>query len=240
MLRIGIPRFTQVVLALRSGKPITSVMKEFGLQWSTVIQVALADPTVEKNRARQKAHQKREYINGHRQRLMEYVRDKIRVTRTMLLNEMRRTFNYLYKNDREWLDSEVSKFERMHKSTRDEALEKQIAIVARDLLKEDGEPSRVSKRRIVSALGRLGNCLRICMKRFSKATKALERWSEDIQEFRDRKITWAVSELAKSSRVIAVFDLGRKSGFSVKILREHRSAIERAAKAAGARILPER
>ncbi len=125
----------------------------------------------------------------------------LKKTKTELRNENKACYIWLYRNDREWLDSfkyykilNVTKPERIDWEKRDIELCELVNNVINELIFADSKPIRIT----ISAIGKRINkqtLLNIYLDKLPLTKEYLERNIEGQEDFHRRKIKWAIKKL---------------------------------------------
>jgi hypothetical protein len=140
-----------------------------------------------------------EYLHKYRNELLEQLEKNPTYSRQMLRRDLRkRTLKWLGKYDRDWLLSVLPPARSGFVSsssvdweTRDLDLAARIPSIRERLLGVQGSPVRVTKQRIVRALGVQASSINEV--RFPKTVAVLQTSTESLQECAIRRLQWIVS-----------------------------------------------
>lgn len=128
----------------------------------------------------------------------------------------RRTYDYLYRKDKEWLfkNSPVRKRKQGKKKINWEERDKEILNKAKEALVEilnpDIKPIRVTKGFIGRKIGET-NLIQKYLHKLPKTKEFLEENSETVEQFQERRINW-VKENFFNEELISEWKIKRKAG----------------------------
>lgn len=139
--------------------------------------------------------------NHYRSEWEQLVLRNLRMAKTELRNDNKGIYIWLYRNDREWLDSfryygklKIRKPERINWEKRDIELCELVGNAINQLITADTKPIRIT----ISAIGKRINKQALLDKYLDKlplTKECLERNIEGLEDFHRRKIKWAVKKL---------------------------------------------
>ncbi|MCU7192172.1 TnsD family Tn7-like transposition protein [Turicibacter sanguinis] len=149
-------------------------------------------------------------ILKHREKLKSKLKGESNVTRTELISMLPSTYKYLKKNDKEWLETILPKKVRKPPVTKEvdwtdqnSKYIEQCNLAIHRIKLCDTKPTRITRKKILIEVG-LGNL--IYSKKSSKYQMLfayLDTKVESVDEFRKRKIRWAIEELLRQDNSLS-------------------------------------
>lgn len=162
----------------------------------------------------------------YRNRWLEAQKKHPNKSKSQLRKVESKAYSWLYEHDREWLNSNSPKPKRVIVSedrvdweARDQEILEEAKIGVQKILNIEGRPQRLTITRIGTEIGRLA----LLQKKMNKLplTKAyLDTVTESIEQFRQRKIEWAIKELERQGEEIRTWKVQRMLGSHVEVSRE--------------------
>lgn len=135
---------------------------------------------------------------------------------TAIRNLDRSTYNYLYRNDKQWLfeNSPIRKRKQGKKQInwqkRDEEILIKVKEVVDEILNSDIKPIRVTRGVIARKIGKV-NLIQKYLHKLPKTSEFLELNSETVKEFQERRIKWIKRNCFKNE-LISEWKINRKAG----------------------------
>jgi hypothetical protein len=145
------------------------------------------------------------------------------LTKTELRNLNPALYARLYRNDRTWLDkhspetnNKKTRNVRVDWNERDHEVLKKVQHAVSQILKSNGKPKRLTVGRI-GAIAGVRPLLERHLDHLPETKQYLERTVESEEQFRWRKIQWAMEELKREGKPVREWSVLRKAG----IRKEH-------------------
>jgi hypothetical protein len=147
-------------------------------------------------------------------------------------NELRKTdkglYMWLYKNDKDWLNKNspckkpvIAVNTRVDWGKRDKEMLQKVRIVVNAILNSPGKPERISIGFVGSKLGMRG-LLERHLNKLPQTMKYLNAVKETDDDYRIRRIKWAINELGKEGQDLKEWKIFRKAG----IRKEYQANLE--------------
>ncbi len=159
-----------------------------------------------------------EMRNHYRSEWEQLVLRNLRMAKTELRNDNKGIYVWLYRNDREWLDSfgyykklNISKPERIDWEKRDIELYELVDNAISQLITADTKPIRIT----ISAIGKRINKQALLDKYLDKlplTKEYLERNIEGQEDYHRRKIKWAIKKLLLENKEPVAWRINKTAG----------------------------
>jgi DNA-binding transcriptional MerR regulator len=141
------------------------------------------------------------------------------LSRTELRNLNPTLFNRLYRTDRSWLEREsptkvrriLATKPRINWNSRDSELVEKIKTAVVVIQTKEGKPKQLSKNAIGLAIGQ-GSLLEKHLDKLPQTKAYLEMVVENKEQYRMRRLKWAIEELKREGRKIGKWEVLRKAG----------------------------
>lgn len=218
-----------IIQDLLSGLSYPDVCKKHGVGRTRVEQLCASRPDIAKGR---RAKRVAEELQKHKERLMRFMAQKQSADRVMLKKKFPRSYNYVYRCDRSWLNEHLpQKKEALSRlggtrsrmidyDKRDIEMELKLCTVAEQFRNSTARPIYLTKCGLLAKAGVM-NKVYFYLDKLPRTKQTLEGLIDTDESFNRRKIDWAVRELAKErllvtkSAVIQKVSLRRKFGYLV-------------------------
>lgn len=139
-------------------------------------------------------------------------------SKTELRNINNKTYIWLYRNDKEWLDNNTHNIPRcgiinskVDWEERDKEILNEVKNIVEQLLSSEGKPERVNIGRVGKKIGKL-SLFEKQLDKMPLTKEYLEKYIETVEEFKERRIKWAINELEGEGEVVKVWKVMRKAG----------------------------
>lgn len=156
-------------------------------------------------------------INERRNKWLKIIHANKGATRSELKEIGKGLHTWIYRHDREWYEKVTPRVKTRKPRTdftdwnqKDEECLKLAQDAVKVILNKDGKPIRVSPWRIKQTIG-AGNWFN--NKKLIRTQQYLRESKEDINDFRVRKIKWAINELSKQDESITAYKVQLQAGF---------------------------
>ena len=166
--------------------------------------------------------------DAYRNEWMNLMKDNPDKGKTELRQMNKALFTWLYRNDREWLNSNSPVRKRINNGyirvdwdSRDKEILPKVEGVVKDMLDLKEKPERISISRIGSKLG-IRALLEKHLDKLPRTRAYLDSVKESDRDFRIRRIKWAIQELEKEGQELKEWRILRKAG----IRKEYEKYIE--------------
>jgi len=167
-----------------------------------------------------------------RQDWLELVRQNQQNSRTELRQINKALYTWLYRNDKSWLMRHSPKLGRLVTTNarvdwgqRDEEILALVQTEVMRILTTDGKPERISISRIGKRIGYLF-LLEKHLDKMPKTKSYLESMKETVEDFRVRRIRWAIREIEHDGLDLQWWRIVRKAGLRREIAEELRRLFE--------------
>ncbi len=154
----------------------------------------------------------------HRQRWLDLLNRYPEMSKTELRRINGALFNWLYRNDREWLNrnspqlrATVNINTRVDWEQRDDEIFYKVKEAIRTMLATNRKPQRITISYIGSMIG-LRPLLEKHLGKLPKTRAYLQEYTESIREYQIRRIHWAIQELQKKGQELHLWRIYRLAG----------------------------
>jgi len=165
-------------------------------------------------------------LNFHRSVWLSAVKENPDKSKTELRKLVKAHFIWLYRHDKEWLDANSPKYEKMYKENyrvnwveRDIWVLNKVKNVVEDILALEGKPVRVSLSKIGKMIGLLA-LLEKHLERLPQTKVYIEAVIETDCDYRKRRIRWAICELSNLGIEPKVWLVMRKASIRPEYKKE--------------------
>lgn len=230
-------RLAGVCASLSSGESLEAVRRKHNVGEWVLTRVLLDSPELFRKYTDERKTAK---LRAHRRTLSEALAIGPSITREEFRKQHPAAYEYLTKHDPLQWRQQIQKTKGRWTSPASGDQRKDRELVKRaskalDDLKKMKRPVRISR---CSLLTRAGIKLSLIPKidRYPLTQKFVADNCESRQEFRGRKISWAVAAMAAEGVSISVNTLRRRAGMHPKLLRSFAHLVRQSAKQQGAQI----
>ena len=229
---------------LRKGLPRAQIQQLFACASSFLDQIPIYDPTLRANAKVSRHHQSKV---DHREAIEGYLKRHPGSARSQLRNALPGPISFLDRHDKTWLRAVLDGLPKQPSRTQhpdagrgrmdDDEFDRAVVgrlSAARDEMLEVVPPRRitVSLAFRVAAVPK-GAYRRLFSGRLPRTEALLKEITEAENSYAERKLRYAVQQLAESRSTITATSLRLASGFRPAKLAQHREAIQRMAEEAG-------
>lgn len=224
--RIGEPRLRSVEQALKSGVKKIDIQRQMGISEWTLSLIELSKPHLrEEHRAATIERQR----TDHRQVIDNYLKCHQHASRAEIRRDCSSAVDWLEAFDRPWLECRwparkvaATKPRKaiVDWASRDELFASGIAQLAMTFKAEAERPTRVTKSRLLAAVGALA-AMDGCGGRLSKTLQAAVTHSESVEDYQRRRLRWALQEHQRLGIPVSTNVTRRIAAFSPQILMKH-------------------
>ena len=216
---------------LRNGMYKTQICLKYGIHEESLLAIIVDQPSLDQENA---TAIRARIIRKHRQTVMGLIESGTCTTRGMLFPKYVHEYDYLKNYDNEWLDETLPPFlqrrrpnpenkpgrrrPRINWASVDEEAARQVRSYIKKNKESDLKPVWLSK---TACLIMAGCQHRYNTKRFPELTMILNQDLESRDEFRKRRIKWAMREIIKDGNGFGMFKLKHKSCLSEIVLRQY-------------------
>lgn len=157
---------------------------------------------------------KKDYYRQKWLKLMELYPEK---SKTELRQLNKATYTWLYRNDKEWLNSNSPdkryKYvnNRVDWNKRDEEILARVKTVVEKMLNTDEKPERITVSLIGNKIG-IKALLEKHLDKLPKTKEYINSVKESVKDFQLRRIKWAVQELKSEGEELKLWKVLRKAG----------------------------
>jgi hypothetical protein len=162
--------------------------------------------------------------NNYRTRWLDKMKIVVGLGRDKMYQIASTEYNWLLKNDSEWLKKHLpnpkrrSRFEgHIDWEARDSELEKQVITAKREIRSLQGKPVRITKNFIGKYIGKLP-LIKSSLEKLPRTKKALEVVMESEEKYQITRLKWAINQLFNEDQLITCTKVRRLAGFD-KILQ---------------------
>ena len=215
---------------LKNGDPKTEIMRRYGCSEWALTLIELDSPGL--NAAHRKAASLRTK-SQHRNRLLAYLADSPAATRTDATMDLPVTYDYLVRQDKDWLYDQIPRRRKGKIATRkdrvdwvllDRAIASKLNAIFNEMLASTSKPVRASATAALKQAGILRRYFNNPY-RFPLVTETLRHRSESRSEFVKRRLAWAVKVMVKEKQIISLNKLRRAAALPAEVVREHKKLI---------------
>ncbi|MBO1513553.1 TnsD family Tn7-like transposition protein [Metabacillus bambusae] len=137
---------------------------------------------------------------GFREEWLDLQKKYPEKSKTELRKDNSRTYAWLYRNDREWLNTNSPKKRqiptvnnRVDWDKRDEEILKVVKAVVEEILNSDDKPERITISRVGKKIGKL-SLLEKHLSKLPQTNEYLLQNTDSVRDFQIRRIKWAIGE----------------------------------------------
>ncbi|MFT8347327.1 TnsD family transposase [Clostridium saccharoperbutylacetonicum] len=162
----------------------------------------------------------------YRSRWIELLNNNPNKSKTEIRNLDKSLFIWLYRNDREWLNNNsptvqkrININRRVNWNKRDSEILKEVQKAVSSILKSTGKPERIT----VSSIGKKIDRLSLLEKHLDKMLQTkefLHEYLESIEDFRVRRVRWAIKELERDGEELIEWRILRKAGIREEYFKD--------------------
>jgi hypothetical protein len=230
--RIGARRIAAIRDALEHGAPKSEVQRRYNVSTWSILLIELDRPELNDANRKATAVRKRE---EHRNALLSFICNRPGESRNEFAKRHAGSFYWLRKHDRDWLQSHLPAPRWGHRKGKlkvvkyqhplDQAASLAVRQMARQELERPGRPKRLTRTRLLSAVGALAALSDRGRDRYPSTIAEVERVAETKEQFLRRTIRWALNELARGRKAISMTQLCRLTNLGLRALVENRSYV---------------
>lgn len=167
----------------------------------------------------------------YKQELLDGLKQFTYNSRTEIREKFKKSYIYLYRHDKEWIDKNLPKTKQKHKpitsvdwSRRDQQYVEQIKVIHHQLLQEE-KPTRITISKIGIRLGILANLERHIDK-LPKTKQLLNKIRETTQEFQLRRCYIVIDTLIQNNEPVIMWQVQRIAAIKTHHFREIKPQLE--------------
>jgi uncharacterized phage-associated protein len=146
-------------------------------------------------------------LDKYRNTFLELRKKNPKANRTILMTKANFTLQWLYRNDKKWLEAHLPKHGRVYPksdhfdwSKIDKDISKQVKSVAREIRQFSGKPIRISITEIIRRIGQKG-WIEKRKEKLPLTAKAIAESLETLEAYMVRKLLWAENKFLKEKTV---------------------------------------
>lgn len=171
--------------------------------------------------------------NGNRARLRTYLSANPAAGRSDVLNDLPGVYDFLIKHDKEWFYQQIQKKKVAKNAPRknrvdwallDKKKSMEINCVFDEIMLVDSKPIHATATAALKRVGLLRKYHNHPDK-FPLVTDILQKRSEERPQYLQRRITWAVKQIAAAGIPISLNKLRRIAALPTHIVRDHRQDV---------------
>jgi hypothetical protein len=230
--RLGARRIAAIRDALKHGIPKSKVQRQYDVSVWSILLIELDQPELCDGHREASVTRQEE---KHRDALLSFLRDNPGKSRNEFAKRHAGAYFWLRKHDRAWLLSKLPAPRWGHRKGKrkalgyrhplDQAASVAVRQMARQELERSGRPKRLTRTRLLSAVGALAALSDRGRDRYPSTIVEAERAAETKEQYMRRNIRWALSELARRRKAISVTQLCRLTNLSPSQLVENRAYV---------------
>lgn len=165
-------------------------------------------------------------VEGHKQTWLLMQQQNNQLTKTQLRKQAPSTYIYLYRHEKEWLDTNSPVAfkrkptnKRVNWQTRDEEILRKVKLATSELQNMEGKLKRITRKS-------LGDCIderALIEKHLNKIPKTkayIELVNESEQEFRLRRVMQVINEMKKAGEIIITWKVLRRANIKSQFAKE--------------------
>lgn len=167
-------------------------------------------------------------VENQRQKWLKLVLENQGLKRYELRQLGKGLYTWIYRYDREWYHANTPSYFSIRKvgigycEEKDRVLLEKVKATVKEILEEQGKPRKVTKSSIKKMLGSTRGLFNQNMR---LTNDYIEHVLETVDEFRKRKIYWAIAELEKEGKLVTPYKVQIKAGFGGEKKSKVRSLI---------------
>jgi len=201
---------------------ITAIAERLGTTGTTVISQL---EKMAKAMGAEDTHQDVESVNeidrdAYRKSLLSLKESNTKLTRSGIKSTIRREFNWLYQNDREWFEDNLPPAVRpKHEAgwePRDLALCTKIAEAVQQIKELPGKPLRITKNIIFRWLGMKDPYRTTSSDKLPRTKEMVKRLVESVEQYYERKVLFIAQQLSESNIPVTAHSVKKAAGISGK------------------------
>lgn len=230
--RLGAKRIAAIRDAIRHGIPKSKVQRQYGVSAWSILLIELDRPELCDTHREASAVRQGE---KHRDALLSFLRNRPGKSRNEFAKRHAGSYFWLRKHDRAWLQSHLPAPRWGHRKGKqkavkdrhplDQAASMAVGQIARRELARPDRPMRLTRTRLLSAVGALAALSGRGRDRYPSTIAEVGRVAETKEQFMRRTIRWALTELARRSKAISMNQLCRVAHLKPRQLIENRSCV---------------
>ena len=219
---------------VNKGNTLTEIAKEMQADRATIkkyaaeleLKVPWKLSKVEKKEVNESLEDFETQLNERKTKWLDLQEEYAEKSKTELRRMVPDVYAFLYRNDRDWLNthSPVKKriqmpYQRVDWEKRDKELLKQVRKVIQNWDKDAEKPTKIT----VTSIGRIINELSLLQKKADKLLKTMEyidKVSEDTVTFQKRRVEFTLEKLKKENEPILEWKVYKKAGLRPTVSNE--------------------
>lgn len=208
---------------LKDGLSYREIARRLGVDTNTVIKYEKILNTKSDSK---KIDNGNNLINERRNEWMGLQKDFPNLSKTQLRKKSPAVYAFLYRNDRDWLNSnspEKRKVKpinnRINWLKRDKKTLEKVQKVARELKDIGGKPVRITVKTLGDGIGERA-LLEKHLDKLPETKAFIEQVSESEQEFRIRRVEQVIREMKEAGEVIKIWKVLRRAGIKKEFYEE--------------------
>lgn len=228
--KLGDETISTIKYELWCGIEKKDIMRRYGCSEWTMALIELDEPGLHDHHRNVVKLTTRE---ENRARLLEHLALHPTATRKGIEKDLPGVYSALIKQDKDWLQKQISKKkvktsiqrkERVEWSLLDQQKHLEITKIFNKMFEHDRKPVRATATAVlkqVQLMSKYNNTPR----KFPLVSEILQKRSESYADFIRRRITWAVEQMATKEELISINKLRRVAGLQAQTLRSHKQLI---------------
>jgi len=237
---LGPAKLSEICGDLRSGVPQAKVARKFRTSQWTILMILLDSPGLYESHRSAALSWVRDM---HRKKILDLMDRESDVSRDTIRIVLPGTYDYVLQADNEWFQTHVPRRKRnpnpqMRIMSDPQELDRMVAArvqKAIDYIRALLRPTQITRTAVLRRAGVLAKFTRVPQK-FPSSEALLVRNVETRPEYLQRKIIWAIKEMANAGMSFSVNTLRRRVGLPAEELRTYEQIVIGAAHDAGAEI----
>lgn len=168
-----------------------------------------------------------EKIKKYRATWNDSFRDHSNQKRSEIQTALFSVYTWLLRHDKVWLNDHsptrvyANNIRNEHVEDKDDEIEQALQRTYQELISSIERPQRISKGLLGALTGYYSYiCSAETLKHLPNSNRFLERYVEDREAYRNRKISWAISELTKNAEPIRKWHVMKMAGIPDKMWDE--------------------
>ncbi|MBG9541612.1 hypothetical protein ABE29_01965 [Cytobacillus firmus] len=219
---------------VNEGNPLTEIAKEMQADRATIkkyaaeleLKVPWKLPKIEKKEVNEPLEDFEAQLNVRKNKWHELQKEYPEKSKTELRKMVPDVYAFLYRNDRDWLNTHSpvkkriqSPYQRVDWEKRDKELLKQVKKVIRNWDENAEKPTKIT----VTSIGRKINELSLLQKKADKLPKTMEyieKVSEGTVAFQKKRVEFTLEKLRKENEPILEWKIYKKAGLRPTVSNE--------------------
>lgn len=159
---------------------------------------------------------------GFREEWLDLQKKYPEKSKTELRKDNNRTYAWLYRNDREWLNTNSPKKRqiptvnnRVDWEKRDEEILEVVKAVVEEILNSDDKPERITISRVGKKIGKL-SLLEKHLSKLPRTNEYLLQNTDSVRDFQIRRINWAIGECERQGCDLQWWRVAKIAGIRVE------------------------